>query len=34
MLYRRGELERMGGELTDGLPIDGQDSSEGGSVTT
>lgn len=34
MLYRRGELDRMGGDLKDGLPIDEQGSSEGGSVTT
>jgi len=34
MLYRRGELDRMGGDLTEGLPIDGPGSSEGGSVTT
>ncbi len=34
MLYRRGELERMGGDLTEPLPIDPPDSSEGGSVTT
>ena len=34
MLYRRGELERMGGELSEGLPIDTPGSSDGGSVTT
>lgn len=34
LLYRRGELDRMGGDLTEGLPIDDPDSSEGGSVTT
>jgi predicted PurR-regulated permease PerM len=34
MLYRRGDLDRMGGELTEGLPIEGPDSSDGGSVTT
>jgi predicted PurR-regulated permease PerM len=34
MLYRRGELDSMGGDLTERLPIDGPGSSEGGSVTT
>ncbi len=34
MLYRRGDLDRMGGELTESLPPDAPDSSDGGSVTT
>jgi predicted PurR-regulated permease PerM len=34
MLYRRGELDRMGGELTEGLPIDGTEPGDGGSATT
>ncbi|MEZ5074992.1 MAG: AI-2E family transporter [Solirubrobacterales bacterium] len=34
ILYRRGELDRMGGELTERLPDDGPGSSEGGPVTT
>ena len=34
VLYRRGDLERMGGDLTEPLPVDAPGSSEGGSVTT
>jgi predicted PurR-regulated permease PerM len=35
MLYRRGELDRMGGELSEGLPIEGpDDAGAGGSATT
>ncbi len=34
MLYRRGELDQMGGDLTEGLPLNTPDSSDGGSVTT
>ncbi|HET6831995.1 MAG TPA: AI-2E family transporter, partial [Solirubrobacterales bacterium] len=29
MLYRRGELDQMGGELSEGLPIEGPGSDEG-----
>jgi predicted PurR-regulated permease PerM len=32
ILYRRGELERMGGDLTEGIPIDGPGTPEGGSA--
>ena len=34
MLYRRGELDSMGGDLSEGLPVDTPGSSDGGSVTT
>jgi len=34
MLYRRGELDRMGGELTEGLPPSGPGPDEPGSATT
>ena len=34
MLYRRGELDRMGGDLDEGLPLDGPGSGEEGTAST
>ena len=34
MLYRRGELDRMGGDLDEGLPLDGPGSGEEGTAPT
>jgi predicted PurR-regulated permease PerM len=34
MLYRRGDLDRMGGDLSEGLPLDDQGPGEGGAATT
>ena len=34
LLYRRGELDRMGGDLTQGLPIDEAGAGEGGAAPT